>query len=237
MLPPHPFDDHQRREQLAEWRALDLLRYSSYKDCLEAYQLSPEITIGPPEQKPLTIQGSTVFEQRTVQKCLASVGVEPALTHLASEEELLAPQYTTWLLTSYTPRYQAITAEADLQWLGRVAGLALRHFLILAKYQLLMNEGKDTYADPNVALATTILLAYRTWRRDIPRLVHHIQGHDESAQDLIRQFLDECDHRFSGVPLFMPPLELRTLLLGETGQHASEQQQPVQDNDEGERHE
>jgi len=233
MLPPH---DHHQREQVAERRALDLLRHPSYKDCLKAYHLSPEITVEPPEKKLLTIRGSAVFEQRTIQECLKSIGVEPDLTHLASEEELLAPQYIRWLLTSYTPRFQAITTEADLQWLGQVAALALRHFLILAKYQALVHEGKDTYADPTVALATTILLANRAWRRDIPRLVHHIQGHDEPAQDLIRQFLDECDRRFSGVPLFLPPPELRTLLLGETGQHTSEQQ-PVQDNDEGERHE
>lgn len=234
MLPPH--DQHQR-EQVAERRALDVLRYPSYKDYLDAYHLSPEITIEQPEHKPITIQGSAVFELRTVQKCLTGIGVEPDLTHLASEEELLAPQYTAWLLTSYTPRYQAITAEADLQWLGRVATLALRHFLILAKYQLLMNESKDTYADPNVALATTILLAYRAWRREIPRLVHHIQGNDEPAQDLIRQFLDECDQHFSGVPRFLPPRELRALLLGETGQLTSEQQQHVQENDEEQRHE
>lgn len=232
-----PSRDQHQREQLAEWRALDLLRYPSYKDCLKAYRLSPAITIERPENKPLTIQGSAVFEQRTVQKCLTSLGVEPELTHLASEEDLLVPQYTTWLLTSYTPRYQAITAEEDLQWLGLVAALALRHFLILAKYQLLMNEDKDTYADPNVALATTILLAYRAWRQEIPRLVHHIQGNGEQARDLIQQFLDECDQHFSGIPRFLPPQELHAPLMGETDQHASESQHPSQENEEEQRHE
>jgi len=55
------FDDLHRREQLAEWRVLDLLRSPSYKDCLEAYHLFPEMTIEPPEQKkPLAIQGQRV---------------------------------------------------------------------------------------------------------------------------------------------------------------------------------
>lgn len=234
MLPPH--DQHQR-EQVAERRAIDLLRYPSYKDCLKAYRLSPAITIERPENKPLTIQGSAVFEQRTVQKCLTSLGVEPELTHLASEEDLLVPQYTTWLLTSYTPRYQAITAEEDLQWLGLVAALALRHFLILAKYQLLVNEDKDTYADPNVALATTILLAYRAWRQEIPRLVHHIQGNGEQAQDLIRQLLNECDQHFADMLRLLQPRELRALLLGEMAQNPGEQPQFAQENEEKERHE
>lgn len=220
MLPPH--DQHQR-EQVAERRAIDLLRYPSYKDCLETYRLFPAITIERPENKPLTIQGSAVFEQRTVQKWLTSLGVEPDLTHLASEEELLAPQYTAWLMTSYTSRYQAITAEADLHWLGKVATLALRHFLILAKYQALVHQGKDTYADPNVAFVTTILLALQDWRREIPRLIHHIREHDEQAQELIRQFLDECDQHLTDLLRLLPPRELRALLLEGTGQHADEQ--------------
>lgn len=234
MLPPH--DQHQR-EQVAERHAIDLLRYPSYKDCLKAYRLSPAITIERPENKPLTIQGSTVFEQRTVQKWLTSLGVEPELTHLASEEELLAPQYTAWLMTSYTSRYQAITAEADLQWLGKVATLALRHFLILAKYQALVHQGKDTYADPNVALVTTILLALQDWRREIPRLVHHIRGHDEQAQDLIRQLLDECDQHFADMLRLLQPRELRALLLGEMAQNPGEHPQSAQENEEEQRHE
>jgi hypothetical protein len=132
------------REQRAERRALDLMRYSTYKECLEAYHLATEIVIEPPGKKTFPVQGSALFEQRTVRKFLKSINHPTDTYQLTDVEEQLASEYKQWILKDYTPRYRSITAEVDLEWIEQVVILAIRRYILESKYEAFVREGRET---------------------------------------------------------------------------------------------
>ena len=198
-------DDLRHREQ----RALDLMRYTTYKECLEAYHLATEIVIEQPGKKTFTIQGGALFDRRTVRKCLASINHPTDIYQLTEVEELLVSQYKRWILTEYTPRYRSITAEADLEWIEQVAVLAIRRYILESKYEAFVREGRETYADPGVAVAMTMLMTYHAWKKEVPRLIYPSKGNAEQSQELIQQFFDEYERRFRNkqplLPAAQPP--------------------------------
>lgn len=208
-------DDLRRREQRAERRALDLLRYTTYKECLEAYHLAPEIVIEQPRKKTFTIQGGALFDQRTVRKCLKGINYPTDIYQLTDVEEQLASEYKRWILTEYTPRYRSITAEADLEWIEQVAVLAIRRYILESKYEAFVREGREAFADPAVSVAMTMLMTYHAWKKEVPRLIYHIKGNSEQSRELIQQFFDEYERRFrNGQPLLPAAQALHPSLLG-----------------------
>lgn len=188
----HPFFPGELlyQEQHAERRALDLIRYPSYKECLKAYSLSTEIMIKPDEKKAFIVQGGTLFEQRKIRECLRSYGQPENLYQLTEREDILASQYATWLLTASTPRYRLITAEADLAWVSQVAILVSRRYILESKYEAFIRQGLKTFADSNVAVAMAILQGYRALQKEVPQLVYHIKDTPERQKELIDQLLE-----------------------------------------------
>jgi hypothetical protein len=209
-------DDLRYREQWAEQRALDLMRYITYKECLEAYHLATEIVIEQLGKKTFTIQGGALFDRRTVRKFLTSINHPTDIYQLTDVEGQLASEYKRWILTEYTPRYRSITAQADLEWIEQVAVLAIRRYILESKYEAFVREGLSSFADPSVAVVMTMLMAYHTWKKEMPRLIYHIKGNSEQSQELIQQFFDEYERLFrnsqSLLPASQPP---HPLLLGE----------------------
>lgn len=190
-------------DQIAERRAITVLRGVTFIDCLKMCGLAPMLTVQTPEGKTITIRGSDVYDSRTWAKFLSNTHQAEDLYQLTEVGANLAKQYKQWLLTEYTQRYRALSTTNELTWLEQVITLAVSRHIMEQKYHVYMTKGKETFADPRTAIEIGNILTLNRMTKEASRLIHHIIKEPTQAKHLIEQFYEEHFHQMEARSLLM----------------------------------
>lgn len=181
----HTSHDDLRREQEAEWEALPLWHSANFKQVLEACGIAPEIVVQHPGAKIITLKCGQISNEHTWEKFLESTNQPPAPSQLIGMAEQLIAEYKRFLF-SFTPRYRAIQAEEDLNWLEQVISRVVKRIILLNKYKAFLAQQSGSFANPLVAIAMLLLMQHHDLREETPRVIHHIVR----DPDLLRSLLD-----------------------------------------------
>lgn len=173
-------------EQDAELDALTVLVYANINDCLEAFGLPVSIEVVTAKGVTITIYGRELFDKKRWKTFLKQTQT-PESYQLAGVVEALAKRYVEWLVTKHTPRYRAITVEADLAWLQCVAVLAVKRHMMEQKYEVFLTQQRMTFAEPLLIASIAVIKAYHQMVKESARVAHHIIKDPEQAQLLLKQ--------------------------------------------------
>jgi hypothetical protein len=177
-------------EQYAERAALSVVRGANFTQCLTINGLAPAITVITSTSRPVTIHGRDLFDERAWQKFLSSQNHTSEQSRLTGTVDLLVKEYRSWLLTSYTSRYQALSTQSELAWFEQVTLLVIVRKIMEGKYAQFVREQRDAFADPWVAEEMSILMRLNTMASEIAKSIHHIVKKKEVAQPLLDQLYE-----------------------------------------------
>ena len=138
-------------EQYAERAALLVVRGANFTQCMTINGLAPSITVMMPTSRQVTIHGRDLFNERTWKKFLSTQDHTLELSRLTGTGDSLVKGYRSWLLTSYTSRYQALSTQSELEWFEQVTVLVIVRKIMEGKYAQFVREQRDAFADPWVA--------------------------------------------------------------------------------------
>ena len=177
-------------EQYAERAALSIVRGANFTQCLTINGLAASMTVMTPTSQQFTIHGRDLFDERTWKKFLRTQdqAVEPY--RLTGAVDLLAKGYRSWLLTSYTPRYQALSTQRELEWFEQATLLVIIRKIMEGKYARFVREQHDAFADSWVAEEMSILMRLNTMASEIAKSIHHIVKQKDAAQTLLEQLYE-----------------------------------------------
>lgn len=145
-------------EQYAERAALSVVRGGNFTQCLTMNGLAPSITVMTPTSQQVTIHGRDLFNEQTWKKFVRTQDQELEQSRLTGTVDSLVKGYRSWLLTSYTSRYQALSTQAELAWFEQVTLLVIVRRIMEAKYARFLHEQPDAFADPWVAEEMSVLM-------------------------------------------------------------------------------
>jgi hypothetical protein len=174
-------------EQHAERAALSIVRGANFTHCLTINGLAPSITVMTPTNHPLTIHGRDLFDERTWQKFLRTQDQLVKPYRLSEHVDPLVKGYRSWLLTSYTSRYQALSTQMELGWFEQVTLLVIVRKIMEDKYARLIRQQRDAFTDPWVAEEMRVLMRLNSMASEIAKSIHHIVKQKEAAQSLLEQ--------------------------------------------------
>lgn len=174
-------------EQYAERAALSVVRGANFTQCLTINGLASSITVMMPTSRRLTIHGRDLFNERTWQKFLSTQDHTLELSRLTGAVDPLVKGYRSWLLTSYTSRYQALSTQSELAWFEQVTILVIVRKIMEGKYAQFVREQRDAFADPWVAEEMSILMRLNAMASEIAKSIHHIVKQKDATQPLLDQ--------------------------------------------------
>jgi hypothetical protein len=180
-------EEQRLLEHHAERAALSIGRGANFTQCLTINGLAPSITVMTPTNQPFTLHGRDVFDERTWRKFLSTQDHLSEPYHLTTHVDPLVKGYRSWLLTSYTSRYQALSTQTELDWFEQVTLLVIVRKIMEDKYMRLVRQQSDAFADPWVAEEMSILMRLNTMASEIAKSIHHIVKQKEAAQPLLEQ--------------------------------------------------
>jgi hypothetical protein len=180
-------EEQRLLEQHAERAALSIVRGANFTQCLTINGLAPSITVMTPTNQPFTLHGRDLFDERTWQKFLRTQEQLAEPRRLIKHVEPLVKGYRSWLLTSYTPRYQTLAAQTELDWFEQVTLLVIVRKIMEDKYARLISQQRDAFTDPWVAEEMSVLMRLNSMASEIAKSIHHIVKQKEAAQSLLEQ--------------------------------------------------
>ena len=172
-------------EQYAERAALSVVRGANFTECLTINGLAPSIMVMTPTSRQVTIHGHDLFNGQTWKKFLSTQEQAWELSRLTETADPLVKGYRTWLLTSYTSRYQALSTATELFWFEQVTLLVIIRRIMEDKYTRFVHEQRDAFADPWVAEEMSVLMRLNSMTSEIAKSIHHIVKQKDSAQSLL----------------------------------------------------
>ena len=177
-------------EQYAERAALSVVHGANFTQCLTINGLTPSMTVMTPTSRQFTIHGRDLFDDRTWKKFLSSQDLAGEQCRLTGVVDPLAKGYRSWLLTSYTPRYQALSTQTELAWFEQVTLLVIVRKIMEDKYATFVREQREAFADPWVAEEMSVLMRLNTMASEIAKSIHHIVKQKNAAQALLEQLYE-----------------------------------------------
>ncbi len=177
-------------EQHAERAALSIVRGANFTQCLIINGLVPSMTVMTPTSRQFTIHGRDLFDDRTWKKFLSSQDLAVEQCRLTGVVDPLAKGYRSWLLTSYTSRYQALSTQTELTWFEQVTLLVTIRKIMEDKYARFVREQREAFADPWVAEEMSVLMRLNTMASEIAKSIHHIVRQKDAAQVLLEQLYE-----------------------------------------------
>lgn len=182
------------REQQAELDALTVIAYTNASDCLVAHGLASSIVVTNTKGETITISGSDLFDRKTWKTFLLKTQPTAEVYQLTGTVEPLAKQYAEWIVTQYTPRYRAITAEADLAWVKCVAVLVVKRHILEQKYDAYLTQQRTTFANPLLIAHMAVITGYHAMVKECARTANHILKDAARTQELLQQFAENSRH-------------------------------------------
>ena len=189
-------------EQHLERWGLATYRSATFHQVPQAYGLAPTLPVTTPKGSTLLLRASDLYGARV--KGLASLELDQDRYALTRLGEHLVAVYQDWLTTQYSPRYRALTTDAQRTWLTQTVTLVITRHLLEHKWVRALAYGSQAFADPWVCSVVGHLSLSHRLPGELARLVHHIVRDPEQQGALITQFLDDLDVRMQGQAFVLP---------------------------------